>query len=61
MAIGNTGCGKSTMLNSLVYGSKALHEVKFQEMIDLKNCDDNARKKQRIKMRKVIEIKDEIK
>lgn len=26
---GNTGCGKSTLILSLVYGSAALHEVRI--------------------------------
>ena len=31
VAIGNTGCGKSTMLSSLIYGTEALHEVRVED------------------------------
>lgn len=31
ITIGNTGCGKSTMLSSLIYGTDALHEVRIED------------------------------
>ena len=39
MVIGNTGCGKSTMLNSLLLGPENLQEItEFKEItIDLAN------------------------
>ena len=30
VVIGNTGCGKSTMLSSLIYGVSSLYEKKIQ-------------------------------
>ena len=30
IAIGNTGCGKSTMLNALMYGPLEMEEVKLE-------------------------------
>ena len=33
VAVGNTGCGKSTMLSSIIYGPDSLYEKKFTEKI----------------------------
>ena len=34
IAVGNTGSGKSTMLNSLMHGPMALNEIKLEEDIE---------------------------
>lgn len=31
VAIGNTGCGKSTMLTSLIYGTDSLQELRIED------------------------------
>ena len=31
IAIGNTGCGKSTMLTSLIYGTESLQETRIED------------------------------
>ncbi len=36
-AFGNTGCGKSTMFTSLVYGKECLHLTKIEEKYMKKN------------------------
>ena len=35
VAVGNTGCGKSTMLTSLIYGTDMLKSVKLVEQIEV--------------------------
>ena len=50
MCIGNTGCGKSTTLNSLIHGTDALHLVTREYFIDFKG-------KQKKKFMKVIDMK----
>ena len=49
IVLGNTGCGKSTMLNSLLLGPDSLHEIKQQDM--------NAKKK---RFKKVIATKENL-
>ena len=36
IAIGNTGCGKSTMLTSLMFGTDMLNVVPIQQQIKVK-------------------------
>ena len=33
VAIGNTGCGKSTMLSSIIYGPDSLHHTQIEEQV----------------------------
>lgn len=35
IALGNTGCGKSTMLTSLIYGPEALEVKTIQTMVQI--------------------------
>ena len=44
MACGNTGCGKSTMFNSLIYGTKALCVHQKIKEIDV-NIGNQVKKK----------------
>ena len=37
IVLGNTGCGKSTMLNSLLLGPDSIHETNIYENFTLKN------------------------
>lgn len=37
IVLGNTGCGKSTMLNSLLLGPDSLHEIYIKEQVTLGN------------------------
>lgn len=37
LAVGSTGCGKSTMLNALIWGPESLEAKKVDQTIDLKN------------------------
>lgn len=45
MAIGNTGCGKSTMFNSLAFGTKSLEvkRIKQEKIVRHANGDEKAR------------------
>ena len=33
VAIGNTGCGKSTMLSSVIFGPDSLHHTQIEEQV----------------------------
>ena len=50
--IGNTGCGKTTMIASLIYGPDALEEKKIPKLVILRNG------KKYTKQIKVIDYKD---
>ena len=54
MAIGNTGCGKSTMLNSLIHGSEFMEEVITEVPVGTKKPGTTAQKKKKVK---VIDVK----
>ena len=53
VAIGNTGCGKSTMLTSLVYGPEALSTKKLEYEVQLPLADGSFKVK--VKKRVVID------
>ena len=55
LVLGNTGCGKSTMLNALIYGSESLNEVEIKE--DIKTQKPDGTCVTQTKTRKVIERK----
>ena len=54
LCFGTTGCGKSTMLNSLIYGSSKLEKKKITETV---TKPDGTQKQQK---RGVIEMKEEM-
>ena len=59
VAIGNTGCGKSTMLNSLVHGSDKLEEKVLHSSIQITKPNGDVKTK---KMKThVIDMKQEFK
>lgn len=58
MAIGNTGCGKSTMLNALVYGPEILQETNIEFEVEISNS--KGQKKIKKKKVKVIDLKQDI-
>lgn len=47
IAFGNTGCGKSTMFNSLIYGSENIHEVKIEREYEVPLPDGTTKKRKR--------------
>ena len=49
LAVGNTGCGKSTMLTSLMFGTDALEEKKIEYEIDIPKADGSIKKKKKNK------------
>jgi len=49
LAVGNTGCGKSTMLTSLMFGTDALEEKKIEYEIDIPLADGSIKKKKKKK------------
>lgn len=55
VALGNTGCGKSTMFTSLIYGSQALELKQLQETVLEKT--KNGPPKEKISKRWIIERK----
>ena len=55
IAFGNTGCGKSTMFNSLIHGSENLTEVVVKRKIEFP--DKDGKKISKIKPFKVIDVK----
>lgn len=59
VALGNTGCGKSTMFTSLIYGSDALELKVLEETVKEKMRDGTFQEK--IAKRQVIELKEHIK
>ena len=59
MAIGNTGCGKSTMLNALVYGTEVLQETTISFEVEV-NVAKGGKKIKKKKI-KVIDLKEEVK
>ena len=56
LAIGNTGCGKSTMLNSLIHGSHVLKEVEHTD-----EASNSTLPNGKLKKRKVIDIQNDLK
>ena len=59
LAVGNTGCGKSTMMTSLMFGVDALEETKIEYEIEIPMANAPNRKKK--KKKPVIEQTDKIK
>ena len=59
MAIGNTGCGKSTMLNSLILGPECLEETQQESKIIIKI--PNGKEKIKVYKTSVIDLKPEFK
>ena len=55
MAIGNTGCGKSTLITSLIYGPEALEEKMIEIPIQVVQSDGSF--KEKIKKEKVISVR----
>lgn len=55
VALGNTGCGKSTMFTSLIYGSSALELKQLEEAV--KEKQKNGPPKEKIAKRWIIERK----
>ena len=56
VAIGNTGCGKSTMLNSLIHGCDAMYEKEIEEKVTIKRGKSVSYK---AKIKYVIDVKKE--
>ena len=54
IAFGNTGCGKSTMFNSLIYGAENMKEKIVQREIEFPDRQGN--KKKRLKPFKVVDV-----
>jgi hypothetical protein len=57
MALGNTGCGKSTMLNALVMGPEVLQETSLTITMEINGA--GGVKKTKTKKQKVVDLKDE--
>ena len=49
LAVGNTGCGKSTMMTSLMFGVDALEETKIEYEIEIPMANAPNRKKKKKK------------
>ena len=53
LAVGNTGCGKSTMLSSLIDGAESLQKVEHEFKIEVRSRDGAM--EERMKKKNVIE------
>lgn len=49
LAVGNTGCGKSTMMTSLMFGPSALEETKHKYEIEIPMANGPGKKKTKTK------------